>query len=172
MSDAREEYADLFAAVDAMLAASRNVPSLERSDPPAPRPTVVPWKQRKDRQRFGERATTCGNPLGYARSIMNLRDTLGAYQAARFQAMPTEQRADHAVTLDVLAWAIEAERFLGTFTGRAGAGFRMEQVDAAAANLLMWLHYRGYELRPVADNSDDSGTEPGSVTEQSRPERT
>ena len=151
---------NLFDAIEALLATHRSSPPpLERHEPPAPRPTLVPWSRSREEQRFGERAGSGGNPLAFARSTMNLRDALTAYQAARFQAMDLDERTEHAAILDALAWAIEAERFLGTVSGPQQNRLRMEDVDAAAANLLLWLHYRGYEIRPLAHDGNQAGSE-------------
>lgn len=56
--------------------------------------------------------------------------------------LDTAAAAEYAATHEAVAWAVDAERFLGSFH-RGASGFRAEHVDAVGDHLLVWLAERG-----------------------------
>jgi hypothetical protein len=61
-----------------------------------------------------------------------------------------EQRAVYDTVHEALAWALDAERFHGSFNRREGGGLPPEAVDAVTDHLLVWLRERGCTVVPIA----------------------
>ncbi len=115
----------------------------------SPVPAVHPWKHASHGERYAQRAAGHGYPPGLAKSARNLRDTLRSYEQVRGQAMPGDDRVDQEAAHEALAWALDAERFLGSLSGPGGAGVRADHIDDIAGNLLVWLRYKGYAITPL-----------------------
>lgn len=102
------------------------------------------WEARTRDQRFAEKARTHGWPPGLAKSTRWRRDRLVA--ADRERAEPGREAA-----IEALAWALDAERFLGAFSRGAPGAFPVEAVDEVAEHLVVWLRERGFRVVPVEE---------------------
>ena len=101
------------------------------------------WEDRTRHQRFAQKVRTHGYPPGLAKSTRAKRDRLlGELQERLRRTSPAERSIHHAVH-EALAWALDAERFLGSFNRSGQSGFRPEHVDEVADHLLVWLAERG-----------------------------
>ncbi len=136
--------------VENLLRAAREQPAeTPAMNVESPVPAVHPWRDESRGQRYADRAAGHGFPPGLAKSARNLRDTLRSYEQVRNQAMPGDDRVDQEAVHEALAWALDAERFLGSLSGPGGEGVRPRHIDDIAANLLVWLRYKGFALTPL-----------------------
>lgn len=94
-------------------------------------------------RRFAERSATHPYPTGFARRAQWMRDDLMIAQRMRVEHMQPDAYAAHRAAHDALAWALDAERFLGS------VGLAAERVDEVAGHFLAWLGERGYQLVPT-----------------------
>lgn len=102
------------------------------------------WEERTKDQRFSEKIRTHGWPPGLAKSTRWTRERLVA--EARERDDPSRDAA-----IDALAWALDAERFLGAFSRGAPGAFPVDAVDEVAEHLLVWLRERGFRVVPIED---------------------
>ena len=107
------------------------------------------WEDRTKDQRFSEKVTTHGYPLGLAKSTRWKRDRLLVDYQQRLEQMSAGERAVHQAVHDAVAWALDAERFLGNFNRSAGGRLPIGQVDAVADHLVIWLRERGFAVLPL-----------------------
>jgi len=107
------------------------------------------WAETTQDQRFSQKVRTHGYPLGLAKSTRWRRDRLVANLEERVSAMSPEEEAVHDATHEALAWALDAERFLGSFNRVGGDNFPPTTVDSVASHLLIWLRERGYGVIPI-----------------------
>lgn len=112
------------------------------------------WEERTKHQRFAERAKTHGYPLGFAKSQYRVRDRLVEEMRGRVEGLGGEERAAFALAHEAIAWALDAERFLGSFNQGARGGFPVDSVDRVADHLLAWLDHRGYQVVRKATKAD------------------
>ena len=145
-----EEIDRILEDVEELLRAAREQPAeWPGMNAESPVPAVHPWSDESREERYADRAARHGFPPGLAKSARNLRDTLRSYEQVRNQAMPGDDRVDQEAVHEALAWALDAERFLGSLSGPGGEGVRAGHIDDIAANLLAWLRYKGYALTPL-----------------------
>lgn len=106
------------------------------------------WEEQTKDQRFSERAKTYGYPLGFAKTQLNVRDRLEEEQRSQVNAADSEARAAFAAAHEAVAWALDAERFLGSFNVGGRGGFPVGTVDSVANRMLVWLDHRGLAVVP------------------------
>jgi uncharacterized protein YjbI with pentapeptide repeats len=116
------------------------------------------WDERTRHQRFGERAKTHGYPLGFAKSQLAVRRQLLESMRARIQALNEEDRVAAERAREAVAWALDAERFLGSFNHAGSDGLPIENVDRVADQILAWLDSIGF--RVVPKDAADRGAPP------------
>lgn len=118
---------------------------------------IPDWEEATKDQRFAEKAKTHGWPMGLAKSARWKREALLAAERANRLLLPEEEVAGRDAAREALAWALDAERFLGSFSSRVRElGFlnlHSTKVDEVAEHLEIWLRERGYEIRKI-----DQGT--------------
>jgi hypothetical protein len=107
------------------------------------------WEARTKDQRFAEKVKTHGYPLGLAKSTHWRRDRLVAELHERASTMTLAERAVYHATHEAVAWALDAERFLGSFNRGERGGFPIDAVDEVADHVLIWLRERGYRVVPM-----------------------
>jgi hypothetical protein len=107
------------------------------------------WEERTQDQRFAEKAKTHGYPLGLAKSTHWRRDRLVAELQERASKMTPADRAVHHAIHEAVAWALDAERFLGSFNRGGRGGFDVVHVDEVANHVLIWLRERGFRVVPM-----------------------
>jgi hypothetical protein len=107
------------------------------------------WEERTQDQRFAEKAKTHGYPLGLAKSTHKKRNRLVAEIRDRVERMHPAERAVHHAVHEGVAWALDAERFLGSFNREGRGGFDAGNVDAVADHVLVWLWERGFRVVPM-----------------------
>lgn len=111
--------------------------------------TGVPnWLDATKDQRMSEKATAHGYPPGLAKSTRRHREDLVAAEQERLAPLAPEVRDASNAAHEALAWALDAERFLGAFSRGAPGAFPVEAVDEVAEHLLLWLRERGFRLVP------------------------
>lgn len=114
--------------------------------------TGVPnWEEATRHQRMSEKAKTHGYPPGLAKSTRWPRDALLAAERERLERSSPEERAARDAAHEALAWALDAEHFLGAFSRGAPGAFPAEAVDEVAGHLLLWLRERGFRVVPVEE---------------------
>lgn len=113
------------------------------------------WEERTKDQRFSERVKTHGYPLGFAKSQWHLRDRLRERRRTENAALAEEQKLEAERVHDVVAFALDAERVLGSFNYTGDDRFPVDTVDRVAGNLLLWLDHRGYAVVPREPHTDD-----------------
>jgi hypothetical protein len=132
------------------LAAMPGLPGIGDAHPVEATTGLPQWEARTRDQRFAEKVRTHGYPLGLAKGTFAQRDRLLAAHHQRVGNATAEQRAVYDAVHEALAWALDAERFLGSFAGREGGGLPPETVDAVTDHLLVWLRERGCTVVPIA----------------------
>lgn len=105
------------------------------------------WEERTKDQQFSEKMKTHGWPPGLAKSTRWKRERLAQEVRARVQSLSPEK--DDA--RKALAWALDAERFLGAFNRGAPGRFPAAVVNKVAEHLLVWLRERGFRIVPSED---------------------
>lgn len=118
------------------------------------------WEEATKDQRFSEKMKTHGWPMGLAKSTWWKRDGLVAAERADRLVCPPAERERRDAAREALAWAVDAERFLGSFSNTVeprGGMIRLQpiHIDDIAEHIELWLRERGYEIRPI---------EPGTAT--------
>lgn len=73
------------------------------------------WEERTQHQRFAEWAKTHGYPFGLAKSQHRVRDRLVTELHLRVVTQSEWERVTFAEVHEAVAWALDAERFLGSF---------------------------------------------------------
>lgn len=63
--------------------------------------------------------------------------------------MPLAERSVHEASHEAVAWALDAERFLGSFNRGERGGFPVETVDEVADHIIVWLSERGFRVVPT-----------------------
>jgi hypothetical protein len=118
------------------------------------------WEERTRHQRLSEKVKSHGYPLGFGKSQVHLRVSLLEDQRARTDTAGDEDRVRHMAAHEAVAWALDAERFLGSFRDGEGGGFPKQNVDRVADHILAWLGYRGFQVVPKSLAEAVSETEP------------
>ena len=119
------------------------------------------WEERTKHQRFSERVKTHGYPLGFAKSQHSVRDRLVDEQRSRIDGLSEEARLEHSAAHEAVAWALDAERVLGSFNQGERGGFPVDAVDRVTDQVLAWLDHRGYQVVPKVSGGADGETAPG-----------
>lgn len=117
------------------------------------------WEERTKDQRLSEKAKTHGWPPGLAKSMRWRRDRLVAEHRDR-----ADLSRDEAI--EALAWALDAERFLGAFSRGAPGAFPASATDEVAEHLLVWLRERGFTLVPIEKRAGRSLTARSSLPQR------
>jgi hypothetical protein len=104
------------------------------------------WHERAKDQRLSVKVRSHGYPLGLAKSNRMTREHLLADLQERLEQLSPAAYARHRAAHEALAWALDAERFLGSF--HAGQ-LNVERVDAVTDHLLVWLAERGFQIVPT-----------------------
>lgn len=107
------------------------------------------WEERTKDQRFAEKWKTHGYPLGLAKSARATQARRSAELKDRVIAMSVEERAEFDAAFEALAYAIDAQRFLGNYNPRDRSSFDKDLVDTIAENMITWLAERGHRIAPV-----------------------
>ena len=111
------------------------------------------WAEQTKDQRFSQKVRTHGYPLGLAKSTRWRRDRLITDLQDQVSRMSPNARAVHESVHEALAWALDAERFLGSFNRPGGDTFPPHAADAVADHLLIWLRERGCTVIPISADS-------------------
>lgn len=112
---------------------------------------VPDWEEVTKDQRFAEKVKTHGWPPGLGKSTRWMRDGMAAGEDVLRQSMSDDERARQDAIHKAVAWSLDAERFLGSFSHGEPGRFLAEHVDAVATHLLLWLHTRGFQVVPLAE---------------------
>lgn len=119
----------------------------------AVRPRIRPihtWDEQTKHLRFAEKVKLHRYPGGLANTTRWRRDQMVAAYRQRLTAMEEPIRADANAVHEALAYAIDAERFLGSLDQRDERDyFPIGAVDELAEHLLCWLEERGYRITAI-----------------------
>ena len=112
------------------------------------------WEERTKDQRFAEKCKTHGYPLGLSKSARATQTRRSAELKDRVIAMSGEERVAYDAAFEALAYAIDAQRFLGNYNPRDRRSFDKDLVDTIAENMITWLAERGHKIAPI-DSEDE-----------------
>ncbi len=122
------------------------------------------WEERTKHQRFSERIKTHGYPLGFVKSQNATREHLVETMGERVEALGEEEREAAEQAREAMAWALDAERTLGSFNWAGEDRFPLGTVDDVADHLLAWLDHRGFRVLP---KDDAEGADPPPLADRS-----
>ncbi len=111
------------------------------------------WEERTKDQRFADKIKTHGYPLGLAKSAMAKQNRRRAELKDRVITLSAAERAEFDAAFEALAYAIDAQRFLGNYNPRDRYSFDKDLVDTISENMITWLAERGHRIAPI-DASD------------------
>lgn len=120
-----------------------------------PRTTIRPihtWDEQTRHLRFAEKVRLYRYPGGLANTTRWRRDQMGTAYHKRIAGLVEPARSQSFAIHEAMAYAIDAERFLGSLDQRDDRDcFPVEAVDALAEHLLVWLRERGYQVVPLRE---------------------
>lgn len=114
---------------------------------------IVPFQEKRVGDlRYSQQAKIHGNPWGMSKGVRMLRTRLIEEHQQRLARASSDAHVATYKATDALAYALDAERLLGSFTRVGDDPFPTSGIDEVAVNLVVWLEERGFEIRPIPED--------------------
>lgn len=114
------------------------------------RPTIRPihsWDEQTRHLRFAEKVKLHRYPGGFANTTRWRREQMLAAHRRQLEGLDEPAVVEATAIHEAVAYALDAERFLGSLDQRDERDyFPVGAVDALAEHLLVWLRERGYQV--------------------------
>lgn len=110
------------------------------------------WDELTRHLRFAEKVKLHRYPGGLANTTRWRRDQMTVAHRRGLERLVESERMAAAAIHEAMAYALDAERFLGSLDQRNDRDyFPVEAVDALAEHLMVWLRERGYQVVPLRE---------------------